>query len=667
MRGPAILCLVALCLLPSQGLAATGTAPADAHFAPFGPGNGLIAWAADPAAGALYAGFEYGGLSRSSDGGRSWTWSGQGLGGKRGFQRAIQVVAVGLAGEVYAATKAGRRIDVMGSFDRGASWSPMGSLPCPDNMVLRQGALAPGGEPGVLYFAVSGELWKSADQGRSWSPVLQTKSGISAVVAGPGGTREVYVATLRCAGQVLRSTDGGATWTELQHGLPALPVTGLAIAPGTAGRPATIYAGISRNGLYASTDGGAAWRQLDSSYGNLELKGLDVDAADPATVYAAYRWSPDEPFQVRISRDGGVTWHAGGLLMGESPPIGGVDFIVLGSTLYAAAEIDLAASSDRGMTWSYRLRGGVGYTPEGSRVRFAPGDSATVYTLTGQRAFKSVDGGHSWVSFATPLLHSGKSALRDLALDPAHPETLYAVGDLGVFRSSDGGELWRLTGPAAGHLAVLPGGTVLAGGCGLVRSADAGATWSEVLSCQAENGARRKVEKLLPDPAAPDTIFAAVEETADPEPPVRQIYRSRDAGRTWSPILAGAGVLALSPRPPAVLYAIQGDLLLVSRDGGDTFQESGRIGLPIPPRGEPVADLLVDGKAPATLYASTRGHGLRRSTDGGATWVELEARVAAYPENEATGYLSDLTADPARPDVLYAAVLAGTGLLRVEL
>lgn len=662
MRGPALLPLLVLCFLSFPALAASVAPPAGAHFAPFGPGNGRVAVAADHRSGTLYAGFELGGLFRSADGGRSWTWSGRGLGNRR-----IEVVAVGPSGEVYAAATADRRVEVLGSFDQGASWSVMGSMAFSDSVFLRPGALVPGGEPGTLYFKISRELWKSADRGRSWSRLLQTKLWFNVVAAGPPGTEEVYVGTAEPGAQVLRSADGGATWTELQHGLPPGAVTGLAVTPGAAGRPTKIYVGTGKNGLFASTDGGATWQPLDPPYGSLELCAVAVDAADPATVYAAYRARRGEPFETRISRDGGATWQPGGVLMAESPPLRDLELIVAGSTLYASSEIDLAASSDRGTTWSYRLRSGVGPSAVISRLCFVPGDPATVHALVGGRAFKSVDGGRSWTGFATSLLQHGTTVLRALALDPARPATLYAAGDLGIFKSSDGGESWRHTGPEAGHLAVLPGGVVLAGGCGLVRTADAGATWTEVLSCQAENGARRQVEKLLLDPVTADSFYAAVREETTPDVVVRQIYRSRDAGRTWRPILAGTGVLALSPRPPAVLYAIQGDRLLASRDGGDTFQEAGPLRLRSITRAEPVADLLVDREDPAILYAATRGHGLLRSTDGGATWVRLAALDATHPENQDPEFLDGLTADPARPGVLYAAFKAGAALVRVDL
>lgn len=652
MRVPALRLLVLLCLVTAPALAA------GARFAPFGPGNGVVAVEVDPSSGILYAGFDLGGLFRSTDGGRSWAWSGTGLGNRR-----IKVVAVSAPGELYAVAETHSKFEIFGSVDQGGSWSLLSSLPRIQSVILQQGALVPGSEPGTLYFSASRELWKSEDRGRSWSRLLQSKSWFNMVAAGPPGSREVYAGTAEPGARVLRSVDGGATWTELP-GLPSGSVTGLALAPGAAGKPLKIYAGVGRSGLFESTDEGATWRQPDPAYGALELCAVLVDAAGPATVYAAYRAGRHEPFQVRVSRDGGATWRSGGFLIADAPSPWGVLLTSAKGELYAASEIDLAVSDDQGATWSYRLRSGTGPGVDVSQVRFAPAAPATIYTLVGTRAFKSADGGRTWASFATSLLQYGKVTLRDLAVDPAHPGTLYAAGDVGVFQSTDGGEHWRSFGPAARRIAALPGGTILAGDCGLHRTTDGGATWEEVISCQVPDGGRRTIERIVPDPTTPDTIFLAVAEKT-PEPVVRQIYRSRDGGRTWVPIVGGAGVLALSPRPPAALYVVKGDALLESRDGGDSFRRVGPHLLPPLSRTEPIADLLVDRAAPATLYAGTRGFGLRRSTDGGATWVELRAEGAVHPESQAPVYVFGLTADPARPDVLYLST--GGALVRVDL
>jgi len=651
------------CLFTVLGLAAAGAAPPKAGFTLFGPGNGEIyGVVVDPAAPAtLYAVFEHGGVFRSADGGRSWAASGQGL-----ERRRIERITADASGTIYAAARSGSRIEILGSQDHGGTWSPLGSLPRSGDSSLLPRAFLPGGEPGTLYLGVARDLWKSADRGAHWSRVLEAPTLLNTVAAGPAGSPDVYVGTADPGARLLRSADGGATWTAIQDGLPAGAVTALAVAPG---RPEKIYAGIGARGLFASEDRGATWRQPDPDFGAIELYAVAVDRAAPATLYAAYRTHHREPFRTRVSRDGGATWESGGLLLAESPPVWGVAIAAAGGTVYATGAIDMAASTDQGRSWTYVWRGGAGRTGNSTdltQLRFVRGDPATVYSLAGQRAFKSTDGGHTWESFATSLLEDGKTALRDLLCDPADPANLYAAGDTGLFRSSDAGGHWRRYGPPAARLAALPGGTILAGGCGIRYNLRGSDTWEEALSCQVENGGKRSVEKLLPAPAAPGTVYALVAEGEIPAAGERRIYRSRDGGRSWSPIVSGAGVLALSPQPPATLYAVRKNLLLESRDGGDTFRQAGSFGLSAVPNGvDPVADLLVDSAVPTTLYAATRRDGLLRSTDGGASWTLIQSRDAGGDRGiDTPDSLFSLAADPLRPDLLYASP---TGvLLRVE-
>ncbi len=653
MRCSAIRSLVVSCILAALGVTAASATPAVPHSSPFGPGNGRITGlVADSESGLLYASCEIGGVFQSADQGRSWSGPGHGLANRR-----VLSIALGPSGKLYAASEKQGRVEVLGSLDRGRTWTTHGVLNRDTTSSLLRLALVPGGGPDTLYLAEARELWKSTDRGGHWTRVLHAATYLNAVAAGPGSS-EVYVGTAAPNGKLLHSVDGGATWTALQEGLPAgapIAVTDVAVS---SSQPPRIYVGIGSYGLFASADGGATWRQADPPFGTLELLTVAVDAEDSATVYAAYRSRLHEPFQVRVSRDGGTAWRSGGLLMADSPPNGGARILAAGSTVYATGDIDLAASTDHGETWPYRLRGGAGPV-ETSRIRFAQDDPTTMYALVGWRAFKSRDGGRTWTSFAASLLREGKRVLRDLACDPAHPATLYAAGELGVFKSSDGGDHWRASGPAARHLAMLSGSTVLAGDCGVLRTADAGTTWTEVLSCQSQEGAKRSIEKILPDPLTPDTVYAAVTEEKHPAPATGQIYRSRDGGKTWAPIVSGARVMALSPRPPATLYVVQGDLLLASEDGGDTFRQTSRFGLRRI-TAEPVADLLVDGTA---LYAATRGYGLLRSTDGGAVWVPLGSGDTQDPETGVPEFLFSLTPDPAQPGVFYAAT--GGALRRI--
>src|SRR6185295_16035373 len=190
--------------------------------------------------------------------------------------------------------------------------------------------------------------------------------------------------------------------------------------------------------------GGASWRRLSlgQSIDYMALKALTLDAADPATLYAAYGGaSSREPDHVAVSHDAGATWRnrdhgrtttAVRLLAADSSGV-----------LFAADLFGGLQLSTKGCPWRNLIRnhaGGLagGIFPQG-KVRFRPGSPSTVYTLLAGQNWKSIDGGKAWTAFAAS---PGSPSLNDLAFDPADPGLLYGAAGTGVFRSNDGGASW---------------------------------------------------------------------------------------------------------------------------------------------------------------------------------------------------------------------------------
>ena len=121
----------------------------------------------------------------------------------------------------------------------------------------------------TVYAAGSGGIFKSTDGGISWNTM---NSGLSpyACAGGPPCFEPFYVGSLLIdpqnsstlyatvghasfpiPGGVLRSMDGGATWSQVNEGLPSLESwrRRLAIDPNTN----TLYLATHDNGVYAMT------------------------------------------------------------------------------------------------------------------------------------------------------------------------------------------------------------------------------------------------------------------------------------------------------------------------------------------------------------------------------------------------------------------------------
>ena len=99
-------------------------------------------------------------------------------------------------------------------------------------------------------------LWHSADDGYNWEPLLD-RDRVNAVVEPDVAAAElwdlaihpneqvIYVATPYVG--VLQSTNGGADWTVVSHGIDSKAVVVLALDPSD---PATVYASTRAAGTW---------------------------------------------------------------------------------------------------------------------------------------------------------------------------------------------------------------------------------------------------------------------------------------------------------------------------------------------------------------------------------------------------------------------------------
>jgi photosystem II stability/assembly factor-like uncharacterized protein len=214
----------------------------------------------------------------------------------------------------------------------------------------------------------------------------------------------------------------------------------------------------------------------------------------------------------------------------------------------------------------------------------------------------------------------------------------------GLWKTTDGGVTWRpvsdkfFTSSSVGAVAVSEsnpdvvyvgmGETELRGnilqGDGVYKSVDGGKTFTHVGLEKTLAIARIRIH-----PANPDIVYVAA--LGDPYGPgaERGIFRTTDGGKTWTKSLfrdskTGAVDLSMDQKNPQVLYA---GLWEVSR-------------------------------TPHSLSSGGPGSGLFKTTDGGATWVEL-TRNEGLP-NPLWGKIgvSVSAADPSR---VYAIIEAAEG------
>ena len=163
---------------------------------------------------------------------------------------------------------------------------------------------------GVNLAASDAELWSSAD-GRAWSKRGATTGGASFWMLQPlsDGTLLADVAT-GAAHAIARSTDRGATWTEVLPlgGYRSLTPHSFAELDGAAYflEYQVFTAGNAVIRLWRSLDGGATWAVRRLFQGHRHGHGL---IADPAR-HALWAFFGDTDLQSGVYRstDGGATW-----------------------------------------------------------------------------------------------------------------------------------------------------------------------------------------------------------------------------------------------------------------------------------------------------------------------------------------------------------------------
>lgn len=608
---------VLLLALESRNPARAASSP----WTPFGPGGGSVrSLAVDSGNSAVvYAvagepGTTPGTLYKSTDGGDTW----KALAGSR-----LQVVAISpdQHATVYAA---GDRL--LRSRDGGQTWTDFPLPPVGTFHDVTSLAVLPGD---VLFAADGATVLRSADGGGTWSAVASEAAGFAplTILAAPADPSHVAYASRR---EIHVSADGGLSFTLAarppSEGADPQDLAGFALSPSN---PGTWYAMLTGNPkVFRSDDRGATWRVA----GTLPLSspgGGQVLLVDPRTPDRVYAGTYLGLFK---SVDGGTSWarSQAGLPFPYGLPLPIFSLAASPSqpdVLYAGtSEWGVARSRSAGERWQIGLETGLNASWV-QLLKFPRPDTVLLALGGGARSFRSTDGGRTWQQFARGL--SGQRGLSDIAWQPGHPETLYALNGIALWRSSNAGETWkRIATTQASRLAVLNPSTFLVNsGCDLFRTGDGGKTWRRVLRCAAAGGDLARIDDLQVDPRNARNLYAFT--AVSHENRFGYIaHQSRDGGLTWKRLQPALGFFAVAPSDFRILYAIDPlqARLLRSADGGDHWT----VVSSHPPEGigNPFAPMAVDAADPDTLYLGglTSVH---VSRDGGATFTPVDAPYEA--------------------------------------
>src|SRR5215813_7924786 len=264
--------------------------------------SGVFALAVDKNASTIVYAATAGGVSKSSDGGLTWSDTGP--------NNALdQALAMADSSTIYVATDGG----VYKTTNAGASWS-LSYQPISGGAIVIDPS-----NTATVYAGGVGGIAKTTNAGGNWS-VSTTTFNVRAMAIDPVTPSTLYASARSANGRVFKSTNSGGTWVLSNTGLPATTnIFSLAVDPSS---PSTVYAGTGV-GIYKSTNGGGSWSavnngllvQYSDSVGRLASVSAIAIASPSTTLYATANngplsTGPSPVATVFKSIDGGANWTA---------------------------------------------------------------------------------------------------------------------------------------------------------------------------------------------------------------------------------------------------------------------------------------------------------------------------------------------------------------------
>lgn len=593
----------------------------------------------------MYVTDNYAGVARSVDGGRLWTESNEGITARAGPSGdAIPIFCLTIDPHDHSTVWAGA-LGVRGVFkstDAGMTWTQKDNgiveaggitlrsftIDPRDPNTVYCGAEIETGERGLEFARQKGKIYRTLDGGENWSSIWAGDSLVRHIIVDPTDSDIIYAATgifdreaynsdvansIPGGLGVLKSANGGTSWTAINNGLSALYVGYLAMDP------------TDRLTLYAATG-----------------------------MYSAAR--KGTPGGLYVTRDGGQSWQL--LIYDDYEPLTAVRVSPTSPSIrYAGSAEKVWRSEDSGQTWTGYGKGDGTYGPPGVRagipidLTIDPHDPLHVYVNNYKGGvFQSYDGGETWIESSRG--YTG-AQINDLAAAPTSPSVVYAIGRTGPFRSDDGGRMWEgLRYPDNASIvewyaieaAPDDASKVLATGEGagvILLSVNAGTSWTEVFRHPGDLGEpddRHGFKAVRFAPTDSSVVYAGMCRNRDHidaggNEPSYGVHVSRDGGQTW--IERNEGLrqtsalnvhdIAVHPTNPSTAYVATHDsgVFRTTDYGASWSPTSGGLDATTP--AVSIRALAIDPHDPQRVYAGVEQGGVYLSEDGGTSWSNISA------------------------------------------
>ena len=439
---------------------------------------------------------------------------------------------------------------------------------------------------------------------------------------------------------ILRSADGGATWTKLPKGLDnRSPVTAIRVSPSFA-LDGTVYAATRGDGIYASKNRGNSWQLINTGLTGKNISKLRIAGSEFGghTLFA-------------IPTTGGLyrrtsTQTAWTQVLGSSIKLAVVtpspDFATDLTVLAADTAGNLRISTDGGLSWVERGNpaGAVIYD-----MAIAPGGGREIFLATSRPGiFYSANSGASFKNMVATL---PSEATNNVAVSPNYKvdHTVFCTTPTqSVYKSTNSGASWTLIPTGAvltGQTTLLTefselqvsntyasdGAVFLSAFDGLFVASSAGTVW-----------AQRQTRVGLVTELAFSTTFATDRRVMASNYAEGGLYSSADRGTTWTRVWDGwfhpgdslssfaVDFVHNHTGPPMAVATKNFSQIGFTSDFGTTWRV---LAIPnMPDTNHAVTAVYPDVMsvspqfdADREIYLGTRTHGVLHSRDGGASWV----------------------------------------------
>jgi PKD repeat protein len=478
---------------------------------------------------------------------------------------------------------------VLKSTNGGQSWQATGLVHNVANSVRVSDLYMHPDHPDTLIASSRSGIYRTTNGGDSWTLV---QGGVfNEIVQKPGDPNILMVSTIASGGsRIYRSTNNGLSWAQVSNGnLPTSGVSRIELAV-TPADPNYVYALMGANnngfyGLYRSTDAGLTWTQRSNSPNLMGWSTTGSDqggqawydlalAVDPANKERVYTGGVN----IWTSSNGGTSWtlaahwyggggapfvHAdihdleysnngqlwtgcdGGIYSksessndwdSHNDGLNITQYYKIGSAANDTTRV-IAGAQDNGthlmragQNW-IKVRGG-----DGMDCAISSKNSNVMYSSVYYGDFrKSTNGGGSFnAPFNLAPAGSG-NWVTPLALDPKHPDTIYA-GFSRVWRSYNGGGSFSAVSPSTltgganiDHMTIAPNHTnvlYIAVDDKLWRSDDRGVNWVNLSGRVPGNAAISHIAVSHLNP-----LHVAISRSGYSN--AQKLYTSTDGGLSW--------------------------------------------------------------------------------------------------------------------------------------